>query len=431
MTAAPTSPPATGTSPATASPAPAKVVVNQATSQFLDLSRWFAAFVVVLCHVRGLVLADYGDIAGPPSLAVKAIYFAAGFGHEAVVVFFVISGFLVGGRSTVKAARGRFSMLDYVVHRFARIYIVLAPALLAGLLLDRAGSLLVDDTGLYAHLGRYHFLSIPGAVTSDLGPDTIIGNLLMLQTILVPTLGSNGPLWSLASEWWYYVLFGLAVGIALTRGRTARIICGVAFAVLLWVLPIGISLWAVLWVMGIGVALLEQRWRGWPAPVGAAAFLGVLVVARVLQRAEAQDGTTSVLAQFPLDLMVAFGFSLALLCAKRGWWGTGRLNTTLASFSYTTYLVHFPAMVFLATLAHRLLGFGIAEQPGLAGIGFMLAMLLCLYAYAWTFASLTEARTEHARKWLHQILDTLPAMRRGTLPRTAAATTPPVKPGRV
>ena len=37
-------------------------------------------------------------------------------------------------------------------------------------------------------------------------------NAFFLQTIVGPTFGSNGPLWSLAYEWWYYVLFPLALG---------------------------------------------------------------------------------------------------------------------------------------------------------------------------------------------------------------------------
>jgi peptidoglycan/LPS O-acetylase OafA/YrhL len=36
-------------------------------------------------------------------------------------------------------------------------------------------------------------------------------NAFFLQTIAGPTFGSNGPLWSLAYEWWYYVLFPLVL----------------------------------------------------------------------------------------------------------------------------------------------------------------------------------------------------------------------------
>ncbi len=376
-------------------------------TQFLDLMRWFAALAVVLSHVRSLTLADYAEIRPPPSIALRLFYFAAGFGHEAVVVFFVISGFLVGGASLIAATEGRLSLLDYAVHRFARIYIVLGPALLIGLLLDQVGSRLVDDTGLYTHLGSFRFLSIAFPVTDRLDLGIVLGNLAMLQTILVPPLGSNGPLWSLASEWWYYVLFGLAVVIA-RRGDDRRRLAGAAvFAIALWALPIEISLWFALWALGVGVALLSRHWRGWPAPVGLAAFVLSLVLARLVQRVESPAGNPGgITLQFALDLMIAVGFSLALLCARRGWWGRGALNRQLAAFSYTIYLVHFPAMVFLAACAHRVFGFGIADQPTLAAVAFTLAMILCLYGFAWGVAQLTEAHTSQARNWLYRTLRT-------------------------
>jgi peptidoglycan/LPS O-acetylase OafA/YrhL len=40
-----------------------------------------------------------------------------------------------------------------------------------------------------------------------LGPEVLLGNLVFLQAILVPTWGSNGPLWSLAFEFWFYIWF--------------------------------------------------------------------------------------------------------------------------------------------------------------------------------------------------------------------------------
>lgn len=40
----------------------------------------------------------------------------------------------------------------------------------------------------------------------DLAPAVLLGNLLFLQTKITQEFGSNGPLWSLFSEFWYYVL---------------------------------------------------------------------------------------------------------------------------------------------------------------------------------------------------------------------------------
>src|SRR5712671_7599591 len=85
---------------------------------------------------------------------------------------------------------------------------------------------------------------------------------MQLQEIIVPSLGSNGPLWSFANEWWYYVLFGLCM-IAYCPGRrlTRVVACG-AIVAMLMVLPLSISLWFVAWGVGVGVAVLDRYWEG-------------------------------------------------------------------------------------------------------------------------------------------------------------------------
>jgi peptidoglycan/LPS O-acetylase OafA/YrhL len=379
-----------------------KLAISKATSQFLDLSRWTAAFFVVFSHVRSITLANYPDITThfnmPANMLVKSIYFAAGFGHMSVVVFFVISGFLVGGRATLKAAKGGFSLLDYAVHRFARIYIVLLPALIVGLVWDKLGAT-TDNFGLYTNTSHFHWWMIDDPITQRLGLLTWLGNLFMLQTIFVEPLGSNGPLWSLANEWWYYVIFGLAVALFLYPKPASRLACCLGIVALLVWLPFAITVWFALWLLGVGVAVVEQRWRGWPAPVGIAVLLAVIISERLL------PATGTLRNQFFLDFGLAIGFSVALLCAKRGRWALGNLHPWLASFSYTTYLVHVPAMALLVVVVHRAFGFGIGEQPGLASIGFMAALIATLYLYAWIFASLTEFQTERARVWLRRFVD--------------------------
>ena len=45
------------------------------------------------------------------------------------------------------------------------------------------------------------------AIAQALTAPVFLGNAAFLQRILVPELGTNGPLWSLANEFWYYLLF--------------------------------------------------------------------------------------------------------------------------------------------------------------------------------------------------------------------------------
>ena len=61
--------------------------MNSGTSDFLNASRWIAAFLVVLGHVFSISMAHYYDIPDR-SLVLRGLHFFSGFGHTAVIVFF-------------------------------------------------------------------------------------------------------------------------------------------------------------------------------------------------------------------------------------------------------------------------------------------------------------------------------------------------------
>ena len=214
-------------------------------SEFLDLSRWGASILVVLTHVRSLVLVDYEHVFVSHNVAIKALYFVTNFGHAAVIIFFVISGYLVGGRTLIKARLRGFSPIDYAIHRFVRIYIVLVPAIVLGFLLDWAGSRYFDDLGLYSHTGPFNISSLRFSAVDHLTAVTALGNLLQLQTITVPPLGSNGPLWSLASEWWYYVIAGLGLAAAFSSKLSWRFVSACGAVLVIFAHPLSITLGCV------------------------------------------------------------------------------------------------------------------------------------------------------------------------------------------
>ena len=161
-------------------------------------------------HARSLIFVDYGDLKSPGILA-KGFYFLTGFGHEAVMVFFVISGYLVGGKVWSLYREGRFGWRRYLADRASRLYAVLFVALLLGAAMDWTGYLFFNKYGLY-NQGYEGAIAVLGAAPIErMGWRDFLVNAFFLQTIVGPTFGSNGPLWSLAYEWWYYVLFPLVL----------------------------------------------------------------------------------------------------------------------------------------------------------------------------------------------------------------------------
>ena len=178
-------------------------------SPALDALRAGAAALVLLSHARSLVFRD-----AEPGLSWPAALFygVSGLGHQAVIVFFALSGLVVTTSMLRLAASGRWSLPRFAKTRLVRLWIVLLPCLLGGAMLDRLGlALAMPPYGIPA-------VSHP-APPIDLGLGTALGNLLFLQTIAVPVLGSNGPLWSLANEAWYYVLAGFGFAAWQARRR--------------------------------------------------------------------------------------------------------------------------------------------------------------------------------------------------------------------
>ncbi len=104
--------------------------------------------LVLLGHVRGLLLVSMAQVEHPNPL-IRAFYLVSGLQHEGLVMFFIVSGFLVGGSVWRLIAQARFDLGAYLINRFARIYLVFIPALLLVLVLNTLGSQFLADGRFY------------------------------------------------------------------------------------------------------------------------------------------------------------------------------------------------------------------------------------------------------------------------------------------
>src|SRR5262249_49191948 len=122
--------------------------MKYSTSDLLDTARWIAAFAVVLSHARNFLLLDWTDVTHR-SAVYGAFYFASGFGHIAVIVFFVLSGYLVGGKAFEALREARFSVRRYLVDRLSRLYPPLLLALVLTAACDFVGLAFFNAQGFY------------------------------------------------------------------------------------------------------------------------------------------------------------------------------------------------------------------------------------------------------------------------------------------
>lgn len=354
-----------------------------------------AAWLVVCGHVRNMLLTDMSELHGA-GWAIKAFYFFTGFGHQSVILFFVISGFLVGGMTLERWRAQPPDPGAYFIARFSRIYTVLIPALIVGWLFDTAGALWFEPSRLYANaLTEYKINSLPDHVLIRTDWLTFSGNLLNLQGVAVPTLGSNGPLWSLANEWWYYCLFAfVAMALKSRVHRTGFALASLAIAALL---PTQMLIWGAIWAMGLGThAWIRANVKKPSCPIAAVLFLAAMAWTRLHH---AQSGMA---LEFLADAVVAATFCLLLasLSTMRRPLPWAKFHHWAAEFSFSTYLFHFPAMVFAAAALGQNGLIQLKGQPTGYQLSVYGAMVLALLAFSLLAYQLFEKHTAEIKRAL-------------------------------
>jgi peptidoglycan/LPS O-acetylase OafA/YrhL len=374
--------------------------LSNAASAHLDLIRAAASWAVMWGHLRTLFFVDFQHLPQPGWL-LKGLYFITGFGHQAVMVFFVLSGYLISMTVFKNYLLGNWSLLEYTINRAVRLYVVLIPGLLLGLVWDLVGSSLFASTGIYLHPIRDLGSGIPA---NNISTGCFFCNLFFFQTILCSPFGSNGPLWSLANEFWYYVLFPTAffAGLAWTKRSMPAAIALTVIAICLGILLraeklIGFLIWmsgCVLVFVHARFKLRARRWQVLYFLTSALVLLGCLVAART--------SNANVLSS---DLAVGIAFAFFLsgflqleMCANSPRYsGAAHL---FAGFSYSLYVLHFPLLLLLRTWlvpAQR-------WEPNAVHLAYAILVGSMMLSFAWLVSLFTENRTHTARDWVRRVL---------------------------
>jgi peptidoglycan/LPS O-acetylase OafA/YrhL len=371
----------------------------------LDAVRGVAALLVLLDHTHNLffVTVDVAMQASAHPRLTRILYAVNAAGVEAVVIFFVLSGYLISGSVFRALEQNRWSWKEYLTNRLVRLWLVLIPALALGGLWDSARLSLQSHMRIVA--GTPFTVYMAGG---RLGWRILLGNIFFLQEIRTTSFGSNRALWSLANEFWYYILFPLGL-FAVRRGTPlrARILYGAAFVAIAIFITKGVVALFPVWLLGTALAMMKPpRIR-----FGAAARWVALLMYTPLVFALAVTPWPwrYVKIDYVLGALTLLFLWIQLSAQTRADEAAlpVRVSRTLARFSYSLYLVHYPMLAFLALLLTRN-GVWMPTPRTLAmGAG------LCLLAivYAWGVAALTEFHNDSVRGWLEAKLGIKPRPR--------------------
>lgn len=347
-------------------------------AMLISLLRGLAALNVAAAHLRSQLYPAFELVEEPPVLFM-GIAFMAGFAHLSVVVFFVLSGWLVGG-SLLDRFGSEGALRNYAVDRMTRLWIVLVPVFCISLV-----------CGL-----------LTGDIDGDYSPGAFLGNLVGLQDILVPRFGGNFALWSLANETWYYVMFPLLVLMVRGRSIAARALSALGLVAIAQLVSGALLAYFAVWLLGT----LFSRIRLEAGPVVRSLLFGVVAGSAVYYRLEGHVDTQS-LETFGQDLPFALAFAVWLSSMQTAvprssplFRVADRLGQLFANFSFTLYVLHVPLiLLFLHYLPATL---GVTQlMPGdpthyVAYAGMLVLIVCASYLLYLPF----ESNTQRLRGWL-------------------------------
>ncbi len=297
--------------------------INQRLALSLDVARAAAASYVVLHHIA--LTRGWGHGAG---LLLR-------FGQEAVIVFFLLSGFVIFANEHERA----FQPEGYLIRRIRRIY----PPMLAAMALSVA--IAADN----------------GTLLREFSGAELVGNLLNLQDVssLKPGVWfdafmGNDPLWSLSYELAFYLVFPFTLRLHKTNSHASHIIglvCCLAFLSYLWA-PNHLSLVAAYFqIWWLGAMIADAYMRGRRDARSVAVPLGYLVLlAGIAGAAVAVQGYAG-LGVYPFLMVRHFAFAALMATLLFGPFGRhlaalasqlGSPARKIAGISYGLYVLHFP-----------------------------------------------------------------------------------------
>ena len=347
-------------------------------SIYLDLVRFVAACLVYVYHSNQRWL-------------VEPILPLAHHGHSSVIVFFVLSGYVIAYITDTKER----DWATYTASRLSRVYSVAIPTIALTLLLDWAGR---------------HFFAANHGYPFDWFAVRTLGSLLMANEVWFVSITSfsNVPYWSICYEVWYYVAFGLLTFLPRRKAWAA-------VALLAVLLGPKVVLLAPVW--GLGVLL--YRWKrlaeisettGWVLVAGSVVGISLYLAFDIEHRAAAPLQALLGKAWFEqlafsrwfigdylLAPMVMLHFAgvrriAGRLAGAAAW--VEKPVRLLAAYTFTLYLLHQPLFLF----------WGSALNGDNRGYGNWVLVTLLVAASIALVGTVTENRRRGLTRWIRDRL---------------------------
>ncbi|WP_343633334.1 acyltransferase [Fluviicola sp.] len=359
--------------------------LREGSSVILDLIRGLSAQAVVIGHAMSF-FDVFKSLHEPNFPWIQ---------HIAVLIFFLLSGYLVTYATVKKLENDSgYTFRHYFADRFSRIYTTFIPALVF--------VFIVDLISRYVNISAYNH-------EHSFNLKTFVVNLFMFQDFKafssipfdnITSFGSANSFWSLAVEWWLYMLFGFILLVVLKRKSTVFMI---PLLLLFSYFPIiniiggrGSGL-TVFWFFGVFIYVISTTdlLKNVERKFKVIAVLAIVLLAfiRIYYLMKAYD------AVFAFMMAVALWLIIDLFKDVHFPERLKQLIRFNASYSYTLYLFHYNILDFM--YSHY---FNKYNPYLLFVIGFILSNAISMLVGRYTEVVLTKK----VKSWMYNRLNKKP-----------------------
>lgn len=348
------------------------ILIPHSFSTYLDLLRILAAIFVFIFHLKSRNLGHSSILNFIPNIS-----------HFAVILFFILSGYLIAASVDSKKELG---LKEYVLDRLSRVYSVATPALILCL--------------------GFALIFSKNAISTELL--TILSNFLFLGQSWLLEINPfwNTPYWSLCYEVMYYILFGCFIFFKnWKRWLLIVIFSAVAGIKILLLMPcwlLGVAIYHVRSCIKLNIFMAVLL--AFLLPIACSVIMFYFRIHHQTNKLSAYllsdyYGQAAFSGKFITDFVMAVLFAIHLYAMRylmtNYHWGSRstKLIKGGAAMSFTLYLIHQPLVRFVDNVVE-------VPRDNLTFMACLIGIPLTCYA----ISLLTEAKRPKFKAWLNETL---------------------------
>ncbi|MBB5018892.1 peptidoglycan/LPS O-acetylase OafA/YrhL [Chitinivorax tropicus] len=226
----------------------------------VEAARGLCAGYVVLAHVFQILGYKYSLLGAAPLL----VDLASGYPHEAVLFFFLLSGFSIHYASMDRPLNHTAGVWHYLYLRLRRVYPIFLVAV--------AGIFGLYGLGLMLGVPHYQQIWQTLRWQDVLATVTFVADRVTACGRIATVLPTNPPFWSLSYEMFYYLLYPAFWWVSQRRSIWAMVWLGAGISVAAvvigaWQCGHGSNVLGLYYVWCLGALVAEYKRRGLILPI--------------------------------------------------------------------------------------------------------------------------------------------------------------------